>query len=237
MSPPTEALHGPAAAAHTLGAMSVERAMAAIRGLITSRELLPGERLMPERELADRLGVSRPTVREAVKRLSEGGLLESRPRSGTYVAAIDLDALFDVRLALEPLAARLGASRRTAPQRRELEALLKQMRKAVDDPSTFADLDADLHRVVWAAAANPLLSDVLERLSDLGRLARTATSGDARVRVAALKHLSRLVEAVGSKDERAAAQAMETHLRRVREAVLAGDPADAARSRWESVHH
>jgi GntR family transcriptional repressor for pyruvate dehydrogenase complex len=81
--------------------------------LIRERALRSGDRLEPERELAARLATSRTVVREALNRLVSEGLLTSRQGSGTYIADVDVPAITEVRLLLEPAAAGRAAQART----------------------------------------------------------------------------------------------------------------------------
>src|SRR5690348_9755648 len=112
----------------------VDHATDQLRALIARGAYQPGDRLPAERELAEGLRVSRPTVREAVRRLTDAGLLQPRRGSGTFVAEIDLDAVFGIRLRLEPYAAQLAAGRRTEADLRRLRSLVRQLRAETKRP-------------------------------------------------------------------------------------------------------
>lgn len=143
----------------------------------------PGERLPVEAELADRLGVSRNTLREAVRALSFVGVLEVRQGDGTFVAEMDPDQLFtglrlfaqtatDDRLAavlearrvLEPQLTALAAARRTADDLVAIEEALDAMYGA---PNVVAMVEADheFHRRVCRAAQSVVLEHVLDNIS------------------------------------------------------------------------
>lgn len=128
----------------------------------------PGTRLR-EAELADTFGVSRTPVREAVRRLLQEGLLETRPTQGVRVRQPDLrDALdaYAVRETLEGMAARLAAERSDGDQRRELLGLLDQVeRSAGSDQATQVEADLTFHRRVAELSANPSLVRALETLA------------------------------------------------------------------------
>jgi GntR family transcriptional repressor for pyruvate dehydrogenase complex len=190
----------------------------AVRKLVTGGGYRPGDRLPPERELAQSLGLSRPTVREAIRRLIESGLLESRHGSGTYVADIDIDAVSAVRLQLEPYAAALAARTPQADVRARLGALIKVLSTQMNDPETFVATDIQIHLTLAEASGNPVLCDVLERLTDLAAVSRGITSPVYDARRATLRHLRAVVRAVRTCDPDAAAAAMEAHLVAVAEA-------------------
>ncbi|KAA1419395.1 FadR family transcriptional regulator [Nocardioides humilatus] len=158
----------------------VDQAINGMRALLTSGEWAVGTRIPPEPELAAALGVSRNTVREAVKALAHVGVLEVRRGDGTYVAAttevqalmrrqcetVDIAHLLEVRHAIEVQAATLAAGRRTAADLAALDATLERRRAAVDvhDVAGFVDADVEFHVGVVAAAHNPLLSQLYDGL-------------------------------------------------------------------------
>jgi GntR family transcriptional repressor for pyruvate dehydrogenase complex len=191
----------------------------ALRDYISAQGFRPGDRLPPERQLTEALGVSRPTVREAISRLASAGALEARRGSGTYVAPIDLRHVFDVRLQLEPFAAGQAALHRTREQLAGIEAALAEMRDTESDPTAFAAADAQLHELIAIAAANPVLRDSLARLAGLARLSRDVTADAPEVRVTALENVTRLVAAIRGGDAPGATAAMRRHLELVRTAV------------------
>jgi GntR family transcriptional repressor for pyruvate dehydrogenase complex len=186
-----------------------------LRSLLMSGRYAPGERLPAERDLAARLGVSRPTAREAIGHLAEAGLVQARRGSGTYVTAVDVRALLEVRLQLEPFAAELAAARRTPAQNRELRRLLTELSAAVDEPARFGELDALLHQEIWDAAGNPVLRETLGRLSALALLSRAVTTADPKLRRATLKQVRRLARAIAGQDAQAARLAMAQHLEEI----------------------
>jgi DNA-binding GntR family transcriptional regulator len=139
--------------------LAADRAYLAIRGLIVSLELPPGA-VIDERELMQRLGLGRTPVREALRRLAQEQLVEVFPRRGMFVTNVDvrdLARISEVRLALEPEAARLAADRATDAERDELAALGGRIKRGAD----LMGLDEQIHRAIYAAANNDLLEKTL----------------------------------------------------------------------------
>jgi GntR family transcriptional repressor for pyruvate dehydrogenase complex len=160
-----------------------------IRDLIRSGELPPGSRLPPEQKLAEQLGLSRNSMREAVKALEMVRVLDSRPGDGTYVtslaprlllegfgAAIDLlqdDTLLEVmqiRLMLEPAATAAAVPHVTRQELERLSDLLATMRRTAADAEQMVRYDIEFHHRIIAANGNESLTSVLDGLS--GRTAR-----------------------------------------------------------------
>jgi DNA-binding FadR family transcriptional regulator len=159
---------------------SYELVVDQIRRAIQIGRFLAGEKLPSERELADQLGVSRTTVREAMRVLQGEGLIKTRRgRAGgaTVVATevtaserrqvvrrrlAELENVFDYRLAIEPAAAALAAQRRTKRDISELEETLAALRALAmapdaEGPSRFLAVDAEFHHRIAVAARNPHL--------------------------------------------------------------------------------
>jgi len=155
--------------------------------LILEGVLRPGEKLAAERELAEKLDVSRPSLREALEKLQEKGLLETT-KAGTVVAQFlsplsrplaELFAdkprvtadYFEYRLIIEGHAAALAATRATDVDRAALKECCERMEKAhdIEDPSEEANADADLHQLVYEAAHNVVLLHVMRVFGELSR--------------------------------------------------------------------
>ncbi len=160
-----------------------DEAISAIKAMILSGELAPGQRLPPEKELSERLGLSRNSLREAVKSLEVIRVLDVRRGDGTYVTSLSpsllLDAmsfvvdvhqdasvleLLEVRRILEPAAAALAATRVTPEDIGQLRELLGR----VDESTPVNDLvahDMVFHRSVSALSGNDYLTRLLDTLS------------------------------------------------------------------------
>jgi DNA-binding FadR family transcriptional regulator len=161
--------------------------VAKLRDFIHVRQLGPGNRLPAERTLAAELGVGRPALREAIKALSEVGVLESRRGSGTFVnngassipvAATGLpewDALPDmsaidfveVRKILEPRAAWLAATRASEKQLLQIELARQRLEMRDRDWKMLPRLDYDLHTAIFRATCNPALLWIYQSLMSL----------------------------------------------------------------------
>jgi DNA-binding GntR family transcriptional regulator len=129
---------------------------------VITGELAPGARLVEDR-LADRLGVSRNPVREALQTLASEGFVEILPRRGAVVAQITAEQaedLFDVRMALEPLAARLAARNADAGAIAQLRGVLDRARVATErgELDELAARNTEFHQLVVAASRNEYLS-------------------------------------------------------------------------------
>lgn len=181
-----------------------------LREAILDSRFGPGARLREE-ELATYFGVSRTPVREALQVLRTEGIIEFLPNQGARVATLTTDdilALYLVREVLEGLAARLAAVRMKGDQRQQLLDILSEMEAATarNDPEEIADLNLKFHAQVRLAANNPYLNRFLEQVEHaVRRFGQTTFSYPGRVETS-----------------------MEEH-RRIIDAVLAGDPAEAER--------
>jgi DNA-binding GntR family transcriptional regulator len=150
------------------GGLIADRAYVALRDRIVTLGLAPGTAVREDALMAE-LAIGRTPLREAVKRLALEGLVEVRPRSGTYVTdveASDIVHLSEVRAELEAQAARLAAKRMDDARRAvaaELDAALQAI-EGVHGVDAYMRLDERVHHFVWHTAGNPYLLDALERL-------------------------------------------------------------------------
>ncbi len=204
--------------------------------LILRGILRPGERLPSERELAERMDVSRPSLREAVADLSERGLLVARPNAGIYVAdvlgsafapaLVDLfarhdEAVFDYlafRRDMEGLAAERAARLGSDTDLAVVDAVFRKMEAAHGkrDPSDEAGLDAEFHMAIIEASHNVVMLHMLRSMFDLLRqgvfynrqmLFRTRTTRDVL-----LDQHRAINSALQARDPAAARAAVEAHL-------------------------
>ncbi len=141
-----------------------------IRQSILTGELKPGERLM-EIHLANKLGVSRTPIREAIRQLELEGLVIMVPRKGAQVASITEKSMTDVlevRLALEKLAVELACKRITYEQKEELKRVLEEFEKAVDegDAGAIARADVAFHDAIFNATGNMRLGQMVNNLAE-----------------------------------------------------------------------
>lgn len=146
----------------------------ALRQGILKGDLKPGERLT-ELDLAARWRVSQGTIRAALRTLQYEGLVEVRPRRGTFVATLteaDVIEIYTLRDALESLAARNAASRITDAGRKSLERVLRAMRSAVEagNRKRMLELDFEFHRTIVEMSGHKRLAEMWSRLAVQTRL-------------------------------------------------------------------
>lgn len=195
---------------------AADRAAWGIRALIVSGAYGAGDRLPAERELAGELELSRPALREGIRRLRSGGVLESRRGSGTYVSDVDIAGLFELRERVEPLAAQRAARLRHDGDVAELEQLVDEMRASLDDQAAYDVTDLRFHASIAQASRSPVLISTLEMLTELGLLVRAATSTSRKLRMDALNDVERIYLAIERGHPKRAANAMERHILNVR---------------------
>lgn len=189
----------------------VDQAYQALLGAISGGALAPGERITQE-DLAARLSVSRQPVLQALRLLKKEGLVEDAPGRGLRVAALDSNALvhtYQVRGALDALAARLAAQRRAALP----AALLRDGRRAAKGSDVQAMLEADIgfHRALYAASGNPFIERSAETHWAHIRRAMGAVLQNSRARRPVWDEHAAIADAVARGDADAAALAAASH--------------------------
>lgn len=201
--------------------------------LIVQGRLRPGERLPSERELADRFGVSRTVIREAVRSLMAKGLLEVHSGSGMIVCTPTassiadhfdlllrlnsegdpLEYIFDVRHVLEVEIAGRAAQQATETDIREMEHHLQQMADNLNDLEQAAAADVEFHAALARATQNPLFAILLDSISEImlevRRLGFTLSGAPQKI----LEEHARILQSVKRGDVEASQIAMSEHLR------------------------
>jgi GntR family transcriptional regulator, transcriptional repressor for pyruvate dehydrogenase complex len=212
-----------------------EEILAQVRSLVARGDLRRGDRLPPEREIALQLGVSRPSVRAALKSLISMGLLVARHGSGTYVTngppalvsepltllaalhGFTLGQIFEARQSLESLLAGMAAERATGEHLLEMAEEIANMYASLGDPQQFLLHDIGFHKAVARASGSPVLATVAEMVSAMHYERRRETVGRARdLEQRAWEH-RRIFAAIrtGSADE--ARRVMAEHILRAQE--------------------
>jgi DNA-binding GntR family transcriptional regulator len=208
----------------TDGGLIADRAYVAMRDRIVTLRLAPGTALREE-ELMRSLGLGRTPLREAVKRLALEGLVEVRPRSGTYVTdveATDIVHIAEVRAELEAQAARLAAKRMDDALRASAAALDAELR-AIDGTTgigAYMRLDERVHHFVWEAAGNPYLLDALERLWALSLRIWHLVLERVAALPAAVHEQRALLDALVAGDARRAGARMRAHVQAFEAEIL-----------------
>ncbi|WP_372451846.1 GntR family transcriptional regulator [Streptomyces oryzae] len=208
--------------------------IAEMRGRIISGEIEPG-RPLSELALAEEFGVSRTPVREALKQLQTEGLVEIRPRVGTFVTTPsrrELTELFEMKELLEGAAARLLAQRGRVPEIDRLQENLKEADAAVarDDRERYAELVGEFHDLLITGADNNKLEAHYRMLMNqlaYSRLVKTSLSRPGRPLQSDREH-HLVVELITEKDGDSAEQVMREHVRASRRALMAGLPTPGA---------
>jgi DNA-binding GntR family transcriptional regulator len=197
------------------GASLADRAYLAIRGLIVSLELAPGDPIR-EPDLTAQLGIGRTPVREALRRLALERLVEVYPRRGMFVTTVDvrdLARLCEVRAVLEPEAARLAAERATRPDLEEINALIEELldpRRR--DDRALIDLDERIHRTIYRTSHNQLLEETLEwYYTHALRIWMLALDRTRTLQSAVLEHHD-LLDAIARGNGERAGQLMRAHV-------------------------
>lgn len=184
----------------------------------------PGNRLV-ESELAERLGVSRTPIREALQRLETQGVLIRDGRS-LIVASLDhnqLAELYTVRAELEALAARLAARHATPEEVRVLGQMIASDRAAMADPEALAQANRRFHHQIHLASHNRYLVQQLDMLHrSMALMARTTLAAEGRAPRALDEHQA-IVDAITAGDGEAAAAALRAHISNAYETRLRQD--------------
>ncbi len=191
----------------------------------------PGARLV-ESELAERFGVSRTPIREALQRLETQSLLTRDGRS-LIVASLDhnqLAELYVVRAELEGLAARLAARHATAEEVRVLRGMVEEDRRLLDDPEAMSRANRRFHKQIHLASHNRYLVQQLDLVHrSMALLASTSIAAEGRPSETVAEH-SAITEAIAAGDGEAAYQALKDHISRAFETRLKLDSMSAQRA-------
>lgn len=173
----------------------------------------PGDRLV-ESELADRFGVSRTPIREALQRLETQSLLTRDGRS-LIVASLDhnqLSELYVVRAELEGLAARLAARHATPEEVRVLEEMVEDDQALLNDPAALSRANRRFHKQIHLASHNRYLVQQLDLVHrSMALMATTSLAAEGRGEVALAEH-DAIVRAIGNGDEDRAYEALKEHI-------------------------
>jgi GntR family transcriptional repressor for pyruvate dehydrogenase complex len=202
-----------------------------LKQLITTGQLKPGDRLPAERVLAERLGVGRSYVREAIRKLEFFGLLKTSPQSGTYVSGYsikmiegvltdiinfnkdDFSALIEARYYMEINAARLAAMRRTDEDLELLRAAVADYDNKVNSNQDAVQEDMFIHLRIANATRNSVFESMLLMLLPdiIKNIIENKVCGDNRGVQAMAEH-HEILQAIADRDADAAGAAMAAHL-------------------------
>jgi len=202
-----------------------DRVASWLRSAIAGYGFPPGTKLS-ERGLAALLDVSPMPVREALRRLENEGMVETRPRSGRRVADLSIKRLREIglaRAALEGIAALLAAERASAEDRQALRQALARVRTATEtgDADLVKIANEGLHAAIHRAARSPDLERLLAGLAAYDHMTRRAVLETKEERTRALQEHTAIVEAILAEDALGAESAMRAHALRSLTVALA----------------
>jgi len=207
--------------------------VAQIRELIAQGRIQPGDRLPPERELADLFKASRNSVRDALRVLEQMGLIETRHGDGNYVRTLSpeelteplaslllqsreqMRELWEVRRVFEPAVAEYAAQRITAEELDELSGVLAEQQAQVSLGRTGLLEDTQFHYGIAEAARNPVLLRVIDTIVDLLHASRERSLQQGDRPQQSLAGHRRILDALRHRDPGQARAAMLQHLRDV----------------------
>jgi GntR family transcriptional repressor for pyruvate dehydrogenase complex len=209
-----------------------------VKQLIAEGKLKSGDRLPPERDLAEKFMVSRTSVREALRALQSRGLIDIRAGEGAFVRDISVDTLieplalvilphreavgelFEARRLLEPAIAGLAARRATREELGEMERILDEQAKEVAQGRTGVAQDAALHSAIANSAHNRAITRIVNALMDLLTQSREESLHTPGRPTRSHADHRRILEAIQGRDEAAAHRAMLDHLIAVENLVM-----------------
>ena len=195
-----------------------------LRQAILRGELKPGERLM-EIQLANKLGVSRTPIREAIRKLELEGLVLMIPRKGAEVAEITEKSLRDVlevRSSLEDLAVELACERIGEEQIEELKKAAEEFKEALQggDLTEYAEADVKFHDIIYHATENQKLVQLLYNLREQMYRYRVEYLKDEATRNDLIQEHKMICEALRTRDEKKAIEITFQHIENQRQAII-----------------
>ncbi|NHF60094.1 FadR family transcriptional regulator [Flavobacteriaceae bacterium TP-CH-4] len=203
-----------------------------LRDLINKGTLKPGDKLPPERELAEQLAVGRGHVREALKKLEFYGILQTRPQSGTTVAHLgirlldglianviqleknDFEALIETRGIMESGAAFLAAQRATREDIRQLEQILDRYKQGALNGNPAMDEDMLFHLKIAELSGNRVLQSLISLIApEVHQLSSQKGTCTPKRLKAAVKEHGEILKAIQTGDASKASEAMRNHMK------------------------
>jgi len=209
-----------------------------VKQMIAEGRLKSGDRLPPERDLAEKFVVSRTSVREALRVLESLGLIEIRAGEGTFVRGVSVESLieplalvmaaqreaigelFEARRVLEPAIAALAAGRATPEEIHEMERILEDQAKEIAAGKTGLAQDAAFHTAIGTAAHNRAITRIAHAIMDLLTQSREESLNTPGRPTRSHQDHRRILQAIARRNATVARQAMLDHLVAVEGLVL-----------------
>jgi GntR family transcriptional repressor for pyruvate dehydrogenase complex len=207
-----------------------EQVVDLILSRIRSGELVPGQKLPTERELAASLGVGRPSLREALRALAILRVLDIRQGEGVFVSQLlpdqlleplnfflslnehSMDQLFEARIVYESGITGIAARTLDSEKLKVLKSCIEEGEDAIDDPPRFLELDVTFHQTITSAVDNPFLAKTADAFRALTIASRNLTVTVPQIRRRSHEDHRKIFEALLYRDEDQAARAMAEHL-------------------------
>lgn len=196
-----------------------------LRAAITSGRFAPGQRLV-EKDLCDLMGVSRPSVREALRQLESEGLIVTIPNRGPLVSRLsarDAASIYEVRGALEALAARLFAASASDRQVAALEASMQRLEAAYAsrDVEKIIEVKKEFYDILLEGSGNSIIPSILNMMhARITQLRRVSLSSPKRA-TASIREIRAVLKAIKQRDPEAAFKAALHHVEQAAKVALA----------------
>lgn len=216
-----------------------EQIVVQIRQLIEEGKLKPGNRLPGERKLAETLGCSRTSLREACRVLEAEGLIVSKPGGGRFIQQVDQNMTLEYRFntvdmlektaiiyfleareALEPKIAELASQRATAENIEKMEQVLLKMEENLKHPDDMVEVDSSFHLALAEATQNFVFVSMMETKLNMSRQVRKQTLHSQERYLQSLAEHRAILEAVKRHNASEAIEAIHIHLKHIRDHVL-----------------
>jgi DNA-binding FadR family transcriptional regulator len=207
-----------------------ERVAKKILDLIRTGNLKAGDQLPPERELAISVGVSRPSVREAMRGLQILGVVKARQGGGAFISSLDVsellgplqflitldegnvDFLYDARMLIDREIGRRAALKISESRLNELRRIVELQKGLASDPVGFRVSDMEFHRIIIEACGNPILGRIATSLFVLGLEYRRMASETPGVLQQSIRDHKAITAALAARDQEGAGAAMARHM-------------------------
>ncbi len=194
-----------------------------LREAIIVGELKPGERLM-EVQLAQKMGVSRTPVREAIRKLELEGLVEMLPRKGAHIADLSVKDIMDVlevRATLDGLASSLSATRISDEEIRELRHIQSQFVSYVEKDNLQGSIkkDVEFHDIIYRSSRNDKLIQISNNLREQIQRFRVIYLKDYSSTRELVREHNEIIEAIAARDPEAAMRSAQAHIKKQEEAI------------------
>jgi GntR family transcriptional repressor for pyruvate dehydrogenase complex len=217
---------------------TAERIVENLITIIKYRNLKVGDKLPPERQLCEMIGVSRPILREALKALQVMNIIDIRQGAGAYIKSLEpedvvehldivfhLDSslyhdLYEARRVIEAIIAAMAAEKISDRELTLIEENIQQAAVDIDNEQVFFERDLELHEMIMKAAGNRVIPVFMQSINKLALMTRQKTNAMTNTRKNTIKDHAAILAALKNHDRQESAAAMERHIRNVEQAFL-----------------